>query len=90
MATMTRDETGSEQRHERDGEQDRGDRHEPVHQAHDDPVERAHVAGDEADDEADGDADRGHGDADEERDAAAVDDAAVDVAAEAVGAHPVA
>ena len=51
-------------------------------------VDPADVAGDQADDEPDRDADHRDRDADEERDARAVDHAAVDVAAEAVGAHP--
>ena len=71
----------------RDREQDGRDRHQPVHDAHDDGVEPAEVAGEQADEQADGDADQRHRDADQERDARAVDHAAVDVAAEAVGAE---
>ena len=80
---------GAEQRDERDRQQDRRDRHQAVHQPHHDGVDPAHVAGDQADEEPDRDADRRDRDADDQRNPRAVDDAAVDVAAEAVGAHPV-
>ncbi len=81
--------TGAEQGHDRDREQDGGDRHQPVHQPHHHHVEPADVAGNQADHEPDGDADQRDREADEERDAGAIDHAAVDVAAEAVGAHAV-
>ena len=55
---------------------------------HHDAVEPADVAGDEADDETDRDAEHRDRDADDQRHARAVEDAAVDVAAERVGAHP--
>ena len=77
------------QRHQRDREQHRRDRHQPVHHAHHDRVEPAHVAGDEPDRQADDRREQRDGDADDERHARAVDDAAVDVAAEHVGAEPV-
>ena len=89
MAMTTAIRPAREERDDAHGEQDRRDRHQAVHDAHDDAVEPADVAGDQADDEADGDADRRHRDADDQRHARAVDDAAVDVAAERVGAEAV-
>ena len=47
MAMMTVRSPARGERDERDGEQDGGDRHEPVHHAHDDAVEPAEVAGEE-------------------------------------------
>ena len=76
-------------RHERDGQQDRGKRHQAVHDPHHREVEAAVVPGHQPDD---GPPERGeqHGDAaDEERHPAAVDHQAVDVAAELVGAEEV-
>ena len=77
------------QRHQRDGEQHRGNRHQAVHHAHHDGVEPADEAGDEPDREPDASRERRDRNADDERDARAVDDAAVDVAPEHVGAEPV-
>ena len=48
----------------------------------------AAVAGNRADDRADGAGDERHGDADHDRDSAAVEDSAVEVAVEVVGAEP--
>ena len=89
MARMTRAQPGARQRHEPDGEQDAGNRHEPVHDPHHDVVEPAQVAGEHADHEPRERADQRDGHADDQRHARAVDDAAVDVAPQAVGAHPV-
>ena len=89
MAMTTASRPGARQRDDAHGEQDGRDRHQAVHDAHDDAVEPADVAGDQADDEADGDAEHGHRHADDQRHARAVDDAAVDVAAERVGAEAV-
>ena len=51
------EQAGAEQRDQRDGEQYRRDRHQPVHDPHHDRVEPADVAGDQADHEPDRDAD---------------------------------
>ena len=75
--------------HEGDGQDDRRERHEPVHEAHDDQVEAPVVARDEADQRAAERGDQHRDAADEERDPAPVDDQAVDVPAELVGAEEI-
>ena len=52
------DQAGAPDRDQRDGEQYARDRHQPVHDAHDDAVEPADVARHQADHEADRDGDR--------------------------------
>ena len=77
------------QRHQRDGEQDRRDRHQPVHEPHDDAVGPAHETRDEADGETGERGEERHRQADGERDPRPVEHARIDVAAELVGAEPV-
>ena len=81
------DQARAPDRHQGDGEQYARNGHQPVHDAHDDAVGPAHVARNQADDQADADGEEGDADADHQRHARAVEHAAVDVAAEAVGAH---
>ncbi len=66
-----------------------GDRHQPVHQPHHDGIHLAEIAGHQADEEPDRDRHGRDRDADEQRDARAIDRAGEDVAAEMVGAEPV-
>ena len=82
-----RADAGAPQRHQRDGEQDGGNRHQAVHHAHQRPVQPAQVAGAQAEHDAEGERQRRGGDADQQRHARAVEHAAVDVAAEGVRAH---
>ena len=81
------DQPGAPDRDQGDRKQDARDRHQAVHDAHDDAVGPAHVAGNQADHGADRNCKDGHRDADGERHARAVDDAAVDVPAETVGSE---
>ena len=78
---------GLDHRHQRDGEEDRRDRHQAVHEAHQDGVGNAAVAGDEPDQQPDDGRQHGHHQPDDERNAAAMDRAAPDIAADAVGAR---
>src|SRR5260370_641219 len=80
---------GAGQRHQRDRDQDRGDRHQPVHDPHDDRIDPAGEPGDDPDQEAEPGAERGDADPDDQRHAGAVDRPAVDVAAQHVGAEPI-
>ena len=81
----------SEKGDEGDGQQDSGERHEGVH--HDDVQhavgDAAVVAGDGAEDEAEGQRGSDDAAADQHGDPRAIDDAGEDVAAELVGAEPV-
>src|SRR5581483_12246912 len=71
-------------RHHRDGQDDDGEREEPVHHPHDDHVHHAAVvAGDEPEGHPDDHGQEHRDDAHHEGHAGAVDDAAHDVAAEA-------
>ena len=65
------------QRNQRDGEHDRRNRHHAVHHPHHHRVHRAQIAADEADRQSDQRGERRHRQADDERDATAVNDAAV-------------
>ena len=76
------------QRDERDGEQDRRDRHDAVHGAHDDAVHAPEIAAEQPDGQADQARDRRHRQADDQRDAGAVDSAREHVPAVLVGAEP--
>ncbi len=88
MARMTLPTEPRVSGHESDGEEDGGDRHDAVHHTHDHRIGSADEAGDEADGEpADGGED-GHREADDQRDAGAIEDTRIDVAAEHVGAEP--
>src|SRR5216683_143462 len=81
---------GASERHQRDGEQHRWDRHQPVHDAHEDGVGEADETGEEAEGDADRGTEQGDRDSDDQRDPRAIDDPAIDVAAEHVGAEPIA
>ena len=70
-------------------EKNGGDRHEPIHDPHDECVEDADEAGDESERQTDAGGERRHDEADDERHPRAVDRAGKDVAAEMVRAEPV-
>ena len=76
------------ERHQRDCEQHRRNRHQPVHDAHHDCVEPAYETGDEPDRKSHQRAEYRHGDAYGERHTGTEQDAAVDVASQHVGAEP--
>jgi len=75
--------------HERNREQHRRYRHEAIHYAHDDGIGDTVEAGDEPEGEADDGAEDGHAQAHFERDAGAIERAAIEVAAIGIRAEPV-
>ena len=81
-------EAGPREGDQRDGKQDRGDRHQAVHDAHDQAVDAAEVAAGDAERQAEQAGDRRHREAHDQRDARAVHGARKYVAAELVGAEP--
>ena len=81
-------ETGAEREHDAHGEQDVGDREEHVDHAHDERVGApAEEPGAQSERDADRRRERHRGQADAERDASPVEDAAQDVATEVIGAE---
>ena len=79
----------TEKRHQGDGQNDRGYRHQAVHEPHDHHVDPAVVAGEHADYGPGADCNGGHRHRYHEGYARAVDGSAVDVPAYVVGAEPV-
>jgi hypothetical protein len=65
-----------------------GNSHQPIHDPHDDAVEPARCAGNEADEHTEQQTQQSNSCADNERHASAIQNAAVDIAAKAVGSHP--
>src|SRR5271170_6362128 len=85
------EDTGAAEGYERNRKQDSGEREERIHQDHvDEAVDASSVvAGDGADDEAEGERSGDDAAPDQHRDARAIDNARENVAAEFVGAEPV-
>jgi hypothetical protein len=78
---------GLDHGHQGDGEEDRRNRHQPVHEAHQDGVGNAAVSADEPDQQPDDGRQRRHHQTDDERNAAAMDGTAPDIAADTVRAR---
>ena len=76
------------QRDQRDGEQDRRDRHDAVHHAHDDGVNAPEIATEQPDAEPDQACERGNRKPDDQRDTSAMDGARKNITAELIGAEP--
>ncbi len=82
-------ERGTERRRHHQGENQQRQGLEDIYDALGDEIAPSpEIAGGQADDDADHRAEQRRADADSERDAGAVDDAAIDVAAEGIGAQP--
>ena len=80
--------TAARQCHQRNGQQDRGDGHDPIHDAHGETVRPAHEAGEKSNGETRHRGHDGDREPDQQRDARAIEHTRVDVAAEHIRSEP--